>query len=85
MKRDDIMPKGKGTYGKKRGRPPKQSRKTEKILRADKKRAVRRRKTSRKNMLGWASRGEVEGSILSPFNIADIRLRARKYRKRGDK
>jgi hypothetical protein len=36
-------------------------------------------------MLGWASRGEVEGSILSPFNIADIRLRARDYRKRGSK
>jgi hypothetical protein len=79
------MPKGKGTYGKKRGRPPKQSRKTEKQLRKDKKWAVRNRKRNRKNMLGWASRGEVEGSILSPFNIADIRLRARDYRKRGGK
>lgn len=79
------MPSGKGTYGKKRGRPPKQSRKTEKILRADKKRAVRRRKTNRKNMLNWASQGKIEGSILSPFNIKDIRTRARNYRKRGGK
>lgn len=72
------MPQGKGTYGSKRGRPPKQSR-------ADKKRSVRRRKQNRKNMLIWSSQGKMGGSILSPFNIKDIRTRARNYRKRGGK
>jgi len=81
----DIMPSGKGTYGKKRGRPPKQSRKIEKQLRRDKKFKVKNRKRSRKNMLNWASQGKIEGSILSPFNIKDIRTRARNYRKRGGK
>jgi len=56
-----------------------------KRVRAVKKRQRRRDKTNRKNMLNWASQGKIEGSILSPFNIKDIRTRARNYRKRGGK
>ena len=56
-----------------------------KQVRAVKKRQRRRDRTNRKNMLIWSSQGKMGGSILSPFNIKDIRTRARNYRKRGGK
>lgn len=54
-----------------------------KQIRAYKKRQRRRNKNIRKSMLMWASTGNMEGMKLSEFNIKDIRLRAKNYRKKS--
>lgn len=54
-----------------------------KQIRAYKKRQRRRNKNIRKSMLMWASTGNMEGTKLSDFNITDIRLRAKNYRKKS--